>query len=81
MNQLRESVENIVSAKKLILDQDKDQGIRKLKQHALDEKEASKVPVCCFVKNGVLLRKWCPPDVETSHEWKVIYQIVVPPAY
>ena len=34
-----------------------------------------------FVKNGVLMRKWRPPDVEASHEWKIIYQIIVPPAY
>ena len=23
------------------------------------------------------MRKWWPPDVAASHEWKVIYQIVV----
>ena len=78
----KESVKNIMlSTQRLILDQDKDQEIRKLKQHALDEKEASKVPVCYFVKDGVLMRKWRPPDAEASHEWKIIYQIVVPPAY
>ena len=61
----KESVENIMlSTQKLILDQDKDHKIRKLKQHSLDEKEASKVPVCYFVKDGVLMRKWRPPDVE-----------------
>ena len=77
----KESVENIMlSTQRLILDQDKDQEIRKLSQHALDEKEASKVPVCYFVKDGVLMRKWRPPDVEASHEWKIIHQIVVPPA-
>ena len=27
------------------------------------------------------MRKWQPPDVAASHKWKVIYQIVVPPAY
>ena len=27
------------------------------------------------------MRKWRPPDVEASHEWKIIYQIVIPPAY
>ena len=54
----------MLSTQKLILDQDKDHKIRKLKQHSLDEKEASKVPVCYFVKDGVLMRKWRPPDVE-----------------
>ena len=28
------------------------------------------------------MRKWWPPsDVSALHEWKAIYQIVVPPAY
>ena len=65
----RDSVRNMMlSSQKLILDQDKDQEIRKLKQHTLDEKEASKVPMCYFVKNGVLMRKWHSPDAEASHE-------------
>ena len=27
------------------------------------------------------MRKWRPPDVAALHEWKVIYQIVVPLEY
>ena len=81
VSESRQSVENVISPQKLIVDQEKDQEIRKLKHGALNEKEAAKVPVCYFIRNGILMRKWRPPDVAASHEWKVIYQIVVPLAY
>ena len=35
--------------------------------------------LCC--KEWCVNEKRVSPDVETSHEWKVIYQIVVLPAY
>lgn len=78
----RQSTENLMlSPQKLILDQEKDKDLRVLRQQALSEKEAAKVSVCYFLKNGVLMRKWRPPDVAACHEWKVFYQIVVPTAY
>ena len=43
---------------------------------------SEKVPVCYFVNsNNVLMRKWWPPNVPASQEWRVVYQIVVPPSY
>ena len=82
VSESRQSVENVIlSPKKLIVDHEKDQEIRKLKNRALNEREAAKVPVCYFIRNGILMRKWRPRDVAALHEWKVIYQIVVPPAY
>ena len=41
----------------------------------------SQVPVCYFVKNDILMRKWRPPDVSADDEWSVNHQIVVPRAY
>ena len=78
VSESRQNVENVIlSPQKPIVDQEKDQEIRKLKHQALNEREATKVPVCYFIKNGILMRKWRPPDVAASHKWKVIYQIVV----
>ena len=34
-----------------------------------------------YVKNGVLMQKWRPPNVPASEEWSVIHQIVVPKVY
>ena len=59
----------------------RDEEIRQLASHAVDEREASIVPGCFFRQNGVLMRKWRPPEVPASHEWKVIYQVVLPRVY
>ena len=70
-----------LSPQEFICDQENDKEIMLLKQRALSEEEAAEVPVCYFLRKGVLMRKWRPSDAEASHEWKVIYQIVVPSAY
>ena len=41
----------------------------------------SQVPVCFYVKNDILVRKWRPPDVSADDEWTVNQQIVVHRAY
>ena len=52
VSESRQSVENVIlSLQKLIVDQEKDQEIRKLKHHALNEREAANLPVCYFIKN------------------------------
>lgn len=43
-----------------------------------ENEEASQNPTCYFTKNGVLMKKWRPPDVPAKDEWAVKYQIVVP---
>ena len=35
-------------------------------ERALDENVISQVPVCYYVKNGILMRKWRPPDVSAE---------------
>ena len=46
-----------------------------------DEKEIDQVPVCFYVKSGILMRKWRPPVVSAEGEWTVNHQIVVPRIY
>ena len=43
--------------------------------------ELNKVPVGYYVRNGVLMRKWRPPNIPESEEWSVVHQIVVPKVY
>ncbi len=38
-------------------------------------------PVCYFIQNRVLMRKWRPPDVSADEEWGFRYQIIVPKSY
>ena len=71
----------LVSRSQLCKEQHNDPEILPLLERALDEKEIDQVPVCFYVKNGILMRKWRPPDVSAEDEWTVNHQIVVPRVY
>ena len=62
----------------LIKDQQADQELSVIAQRAGSEQEVRDYPVCYFMKNGVLMRKWRPPHVPSTQEWEITYQIVVP---
>ena len=68
-----------LSRSQLCKEQHSDPEISTLFERALDEKEISQVPVCYYVKNDILMRKWRPPDAED--EWTFNHQIVVPRVY
>ena len=70
-----------LSRSQLCKEQHSDPEISPLFDRALDENEMSQVPVCYYVKNDILMRKWRPPDVSADDEWTVNHQIVVPRAY
>ena len=69
-----------LSKSQLIQEQQTDPEISKLIFRALPEDEISQVPMCYYIKNGILMRKWRPFDVPADDEWAV-YQIVVPKSY
>ena len=50
-------------------------------QKAPDELDTAEDPVCYFIKDGVLMRKWRPSDVSADEEWSSRYQIIVPKPY
>ena len=70
-----------LSRSQLCYEQHSDPGISPLFERALDDNEMSQAPVCYYVKNDILMRKWRPPDVSIDDEWTVNHQIVVPKAY
>ena len=70
-----------MSRSRLIQEQQNDPDISYLFHRALSENETSHVPICYYTKNGVLMRKWRPPDVPANDEWKVTHQIVIPRSY
>ena len=43
--------------------------------------ELDKVPFGYYVRNGVLMRKWRPPNAPAAEEWSVVHKIVVPKVY
>ena len=67
--------------KQLIFEQVKDLEISELRNRALSDDEIKEVPIGFYVKDGVLMRKWRPPDVPVSEDWTVVHQVVVPKAY
>ena len=72
---------DMLSKSQLIQEQQTDPEISKLIFRALPEDEISQVPMCYYIKNGILMRKWRPYDVPADDEWAVYHQIVVPKSY
>ena len=72
---------NTLSKSQLIQEQQTDPEISKLIFRALPEDEISQVPMCYYIKNGILMRKWRPFDVPADDEWAVYHQIVAPKSY
>ena len=70
-----------LSKSQLIQEQQTDPEISKLIFRALPEDEISQLPMCYYIKNGILMRKWRPFDVPADDEWAVDHQIVVPKSY
>ena len=67
-----------LSRSQLCKEQHSDPAISPLFERVLDENKTSQVPVCYYVKNNILMRKWRLPDVSADNEWAVNHQIVVP---
>ncbi|CAI9728492.1 Hypothetical predicted protein [Octopus vulgaris] len=71
----------VLTRLQLISSQGNDLEIQTLAHQALSNSEAVEVPVCYYNQNGVLMRKWRPPDVSAEDGWKVFHQIIVPQVY
>ncbi|KAJ8033874.1 hypothetical protein HOLleu_24244 [Holothuria leucospilota] len=65
----------------LSVQQQHDEELQPLIAGALTEDESKDVPVCFYLKNNILMRKWRPPDALLDEEWRIYHQIVVPRTY
>ena len=70
-----------LSRKRLIECQERDPELIQLKEKALDEKEIQRVPIGYYYKNGVLMRKFRPPESAVEDVYDVVNQVVVPKEY
>ena len=68
-------------SKSKISEQENDHELAPLFKLVLPPVELDKVPVGYYVRNGVLIHKWRPPNVPASEEWLVVHQIVMPKVY
>ena len=73
----RDCSSDVLSREKLIGEQENYPELLLLSQNVLSSNEADKVSVCYFKRNGVLMRKWRPPDGLLDEDWKVVHQIVI----
>ena len=78
---LVEEDHDIRSRSQLSKEQHKDPEILPLFQKAVSEMDQAQDPICFYIKNGILMRKWRSPEVSADDEWAVNHQIVVPKIY
>ena len=71
----------LFSRERLVAEQANDRKLSPLLEKALQEDEIFSSPVCYYKRNGVLMRKWRPPDVPADAEWAEKHQVVLPKAY
>ena len=78
---LVEEGHDIRSRSQLSKEQHKDPEISLLFQKVVSETDLAQDPICFYIKNGILMRKWRSPEVSADDEWAVNHQIVVPKIY
>ena len=76
---LVEEDHDIRSRSQLSKEQHKDIEIPPLFQKAVSETDLAQDPICFYIKNGILMRKWRSPEVPADDEWAVNHQIIVVP--
>ncbi|KAL2089275.1 hypothetical protein ACEWY4_013963 [Coilia grayii] len=62
----------------LIQEQQTDPSLTSLLKSAVGAEEVSEMSQCCYLQDGVLLRKWRPPKRPATEDWTVRCQIVLP---
>ncbi|KAL2099462.1 hypothetical protein ACEWY4_005942 [Coilia grayii] len=65
----------------LIAEQQNDPSLVQLLQTAASEEEMGEIADGCYLKEGMLLRKWRPPQRPATEQWSVFSQIVLPVCY
>jgi transposase InsO family protein len=70
-----------LSKSQLLKEQENDPELNSLFQMAITDSEIDQVPTCYYLKNGILMRKYRPPEISADDEWQVKHQIVVPKSY
>ncbi|KAJ8032404.1 hypothetical protein HOLleu_25921 [Holothuria leucospilota] len=81
VEQERSKMSDTLHRDQLSVQQQHDEELQPLIAGALTEDESKDVPVCFYLKNNILMRKWRPPDALLDEEWRIYHQIVVPRTY
>ncbi|XP_042875418.1 uncharacterized protein LOC122255445 [Penaeus japonicus] len=77
-----EDLSNIPVTRSMLIESQKlDDTLVDLFNKAVPEVDVADEAVCFYVKSGILMRKFRPPDVSKDEPWHVVHQIVVPKCY
>ena len=69
-----------IERSKLISEQENDPQVKGLAEEA-DKNDAETDAVYFYKKNGILMRRWFPPNATADQLWREVHQIVVPASY
>ena len=72
---------DIRSRLQLSKEQHKDPEISPLFQKAASKTDLAQDPICFYIKNEILMRKWHPYEIPADVEWAVNHQMVVSKIY
>ena len=75
---LVEEDHDIRSRSQLSKEQHKDPEILPLFQKAVSETDLAQDPICFYIKNGILMRKWRSPEIPADDEWLSIIKLWFP---
>ena len=74
---LVEEGHDVRSTSQLSKEQHKDPEISPLFDKVVNKTDLAQDPICFYIKNGILMRKWRSPEIPADDEWAVNHQIVV----
>ena len=74
-DQISSSDQPVSTREQLIEGHKRDPELDKLRENALSPQEAEEVPICYYIQEDVLLRKFRPPDASSDEEWRIVHHI------
>ena len=77
----KDSVKTTFSREQLIKEQQKDPEVMTLADKAIKFEDVKDEAECLYTKNGLLMRKWRPPEAGLDEDWRVVHQIIIPRIY
>ena len=78
----KEDMKNVPVTREMLIDVKENYSkLVSFMSRAVNVEEIADTPVCFYVKSGILMRKFRPPEVPASETWREVHQNVVPTCY
>ena len=73
-----DAVKTNLAREQLIKEQHKDPEIKSFAEKAIKFEDIKDKAECFNLKDGLLMRKWRPPEAGLDEDWRVVHQITIP---